>query len=182
MDAKDVLEGRCLLERTPAVLREWLAGLPAAWLDAREGEGTWSPREIVGHLIEGERTDWMPRVRHILRHGDAVAFAPFDRGAHLRAGSAAIEDQIAEFDRLRARSLAELDALRLGAGDLGRTGRHPELGVVTLGQHLATWQAHDLSHLAQIARVLARRHEQAIGPWRAYLPLVGERNRPRAGP
>jgi hypothetical protein len=135
----------------------------------------------VGHLIEGERTDWMPRVHHLLRHGDAVAFAPFDRFAHLGSTPQPIARQLEDFARMRAASLADLAALRLGAGDLARTGRHPEFGVVTLAQHLATWVAHDLSHIAQIARVMARRNDTAVGPWRAYLPLLGGWQRPAAG-
>jgi hypothetical protein len=173
MNETDVLGATCVLERTPAVLTEWLRGLPEGWLDCDEGAETWSPRAIVGHLIEGERTDWMPRVHHLLRHGDAVAFDPFDRFAHLHAEPQPIATHLDEFARLRSASLADLESLALEPADLHRRGRHPEFGVVTLGQHLATWVAHDLSHLAQIARVMARHCDTAIGPWRAYLPIIG---------
>src|SRR6187402_640259 len=144
MNDTDVLDATCVLERTPAQLTEWLRGLPDAWLDCDEGPGTWSPRAVVGHLIEGERSDWMPRVHHVLRHGDAVAFEPFDRFAHLRAAAQPIARQLDEFATLRSESLADLAALDLTPADLNRRGRHPEFGVVTLGQHLATWVAHDL--------------------------------------
>lgn len=173
--------GREILEATPAVLRAWLATLPDEWLDewldADEGPATWSARAVVGHLIEGERSDWLPRVRHLLEHGERVAFRPFDRFAHERAARRAIATDLADFAALRAQGLAELDSLDLQPSDLSRTGRHPEFGVVTLGQHLATWVAHDLSHLAQIARVLARRQTQAVGPRRAYLPILGSDER-----
>ncbi|MBL8859003.1 MAG: DinB family protein [Planctomycetes bacterium] len=175
MKATDILAGRCVLERTPLLLRAWLAELPNEWLDCDEGEGTWSPRSVVGHLVEGERTDWIPRVRHILLHGDALAFPPFDRSAHLRSTVPAMHELLEQLRNLRARSLADLDALKLASADLARRGLHPELGVVTLGQHLATWVAHDLGHIAQIARVMARRQAHFVGPWRAYLPVLAER-------
>lgn len=168
----DTLPGRCVLERTPDVLTAWLGELPDAWLDGDEGPGTWSPRSVLGHLIEAERSDWMPRVRHLLEHGDRLAFPPFDRSAHIGRPPVGIHDELTEFARLRERSLAELAALRLDVVDMDRRGRHPAFGVVTLGQLLATWSTHDLSHLAQIARVMARRQTHAIGPWRAYLPIV----------
>ncbi len=177
MNDVDVLGATCVLARTPTLLSGWLSGLPDDWIDCNEGAGSWSPREVVAHLIVGERTDWIPRVRHILQHGDSVAFEPFDRFAHLRAEALPLAAQLDEFARLRSASLAALAAFRLAPVDLERRGRHPELGVVTLGQHLATWVAHDLSHVAQIARVMARRCEVAIGPWRAYLPIVEQRKR-----
>lgn len=172
MNLLDSLPGRCVLERTPAVRSAWLDGLPEAWLDGDEGPTTWSPRSVLGHLIEGERTDWLPRVEHLLKHGDRVAFPPFDRLAHAHAAPLPIQHQLAEFARLREQSLARLASLRLIDADMERRGRHPEFGEVTLGQHLATWVAHDLSHLAQIARVMARQQAAAVGPWRAYLPIV----------
>jgi len=174
MNEFDVLSSTCILEHTPTVLIEWLRGLPDEWLDCDEGEGTWSARTVVGHLIAGERADWMPRVHHLLRHGDAVAFEPFDRFAQFHDEPRPIALQLDEFARLRSASLADLEALDLGVEDLKRRGRHPEFGVVTLGQHLATWVAHDLSHIAQIARVMARRCDTAVGPWRAYLPIIRE--------
>src|SRR5690349_9185295 len=162
-----------LLERTPAVLRLWLDGLPEAWITATEGEGTWSPYDVVGHLIHGERTDWIPRLRHILAHGDAVPFPPFDREAMLTASRGlSLTKLLAEFAALRGESLAALRATPLAARDLDRPGRHPALGAVTLGNHLSSWVVHDLGHLAQIARVMAKRYRDAVGPWREYLPVL----------
>jgi hypothetical protein len=176
MKETDVLDATSVLERTPTVLIEWLRGLPEDWLDCDEGAGTWSPRAVVGHLIEGEQTDWMPRVHHLLRHGESVPFEPFDRFAHLRRAPQTIALSLEEFARLRSESLADLAALGLAPRDMNRRGRHPDFGSVTLGQHLATWVAHDLSHIAQIARVMARRCDTAVGPWRAYLPILGGGN------
>ena len=168
----ELSEGTALLRRTPAVLDAWLRDLPAAWLACDEGPGTWNPEGVVGHLIAGEETDWMPRVKHLLAHGDAVPFPPFDREAMFRRPPRPLGALLEEFARLRRRSLDELHGLRLTAPDLVRTGRHPEFGIVTLGQHLATWVAHDLTHVTQIARVMARRYATAVGPWRAYLRVI----------
>jgi catechol 2,3-dioxygenase-like lactoylglutathione lyase family enzyme len=169
-------EGVPLLERTPVALRGLLSGLPNAWTRATEGADSWSPYDIVGHLIHGERADWMPRVEHILAHGDTTPFAPFDREAMLREPTGrTIEELLQNFASLRAASLGGLRSLKLTTVDLDRCGLHPALGPVTLGQLLATWVAHDLDHLAQISRVMARRYGSAVGPWRAYLPLIGRR-------
>jgi hypothetical protein len=166
-----------VLSRTPAVLRTWLAGLPGGWSAATEGPGTWSPYDVVGHLIHGERTDWLPRAEHILRHGDRVPFPAFDREAMFDASRGrSLEELLDTFEALRRESLARLEGLHLGASDLARRGLHPELGPVTLGQHLATWVAHDMSHLAQIVRTMARQYTEAVGPWAAYLSIL----RPRA--
>lgn len=163
-----------VLRRTPGVLRTLLLELPPAWTDAMEGPGTWSPFDIVGHLIHGERTDWMPRIEHILRHGDTVPFPVFDREAMFSASRGlSIGELVDTFDRLRAESLARLSALELTDADLARRGRHPEFGVVTMGQHLATWVAHDLGHIGQVVRVMARQYSDAVGPWRAYLSILG---------
>jgi len=168
-----MFDGLCVLERTPRMLAAWLSGLPDEWLDADEGRGTWSARAVLDHLIEGERTNWMPRVRHILEHDASKTFPPFDRFANVGAKTASIDGRLDEFARGRAASLAEWNALALRPADLDRRGRHPEFGEVTLRQHLATWVTHDLSHTAQIARVMARRQADAVGPWRAYLPIIG---------
>lgn len=169
----DLAEVRALLARTPAALGGLLAGLPEEWLETNEGEGTFSPRDVVGHLIHGEKTDWVPRIRLILEKRDREAFVPFDRRGFLEAvrgvPTAAL---LAEFARLREDNLAFLDSLGLDAERLALPGRHPELGPVTLGQLLATWAVHDLNHLAQAARVLARRPGEAVGPWRAYLGIL----------
>ena len=162
-----------LLRRTPAVLTELLGGLPGRWTDAVEGPGTWSPFDVVGHLIHGERTDWIPRVEHMLRHGDEVPFPPFDREAMFAASRGLSLDQLLDtFGELRAANLDRLAAMGLTEVDLGRRGRHPEFGVVTMGQHLSTWVAHDLTHVGQIVRVMARQYTETVGPWRAYLSIL----------
>jgi hypothetical protein len=162
-----------VLARTPAVLRSLLADLPEPWVTATEGEGTWSPYDVVGHLIHGERTDWIPRLEHILRHGEAVPFPPFDRFAMFEASRGrTLAELLDTFAELRVVGVDRLRSL-LSPGDLARRGTHPELGTVTLGQHLSTWVAHDLSHIGQIVRVMARRYATAVGPWRRYLPLLG---------
>uniref|UniRef100_A0A832IA75 DinB family protein n=1 Tax=Eiseniibacteriota bacterium TaxID=2212470 RepID=A0A832IA75_UNCEI len=166
-------DARALLSATPGALRALLAGLSEDGWRATEGPGTWSPFDVVGHLIHGERTDWLPRVEHMLAHGDAVPFPPFDREAMFAASRGRAPGELLDtFEALRAESLARLAALGLTDADLARRGRHPELGAVTLGQHLATWVVHDLDHLGQIARVLARRHADDVGPWRAYLSIL----------
>ena len=167
----DVDEARVLLSRTPAVLRAWLEDLPDAWLRADEGPGTYSPFDVLGHLLSGEETDWVPRMERLLAHGEERPFEPFDRDA-FRERYAALDlgGRLDAFDAARADSLARLGALDLS--DLDLAGTHPAFGRVTLGQLLATWVAHDQVHLAQVARVLARRYADAVGPWRAYLPLL----------
>jgi hypothetical protein len=163
-----------VLRRTPAVLSALLRDLSGSWIGATEGPGTWSPFDVVGHLIHGERTDWIPRVEHILRHGDAIPFPAFDREAMFAASKGlSLADLLDTFARLRAESLNRLAGLGLTDADLLRRGRHPELGEVTMGQHLATWVAHDLSHLGQVVRVMARQYAATVGPWRAYLPILG---------
>lgn len=163
-----------ILGRTPRVLRAQLQGLPETWLRATEGPGTWSPFDVVGHLIHGERTDWIPRAELILEHGETRVFPPFDRVAMFEASRGKTIDELLEtFETLRSRSLDRLRGLNPGAADLDRTGRHPEFGVVTLRQHLATWVAHDLGHVAQIERVMARQYRDEVGPWRKYLSLLG---------
>lgn len=162
-----------VLRRTPAVLGALLADLPEGWVAATEGAGTWSPFDVVGHMIHGERTDWIPRTEHILRHGDSVAFPTFDREAMFAASRGkALPELLDTFAVLRAQSLARLGALGLTDADLARRGAHPQLGTVTLGQHLATWVAHDMSHLGQTVRVMARRYTEAVGPWKAYLSIL----------
>ena len=169
-------EGLPVLSRTPAVLRGWLGGLPEAWTSATEGPGTWSPFDVVGHLIHGERTDWIPRAEHILRHGESVPFPTFDREAMFEASKGrSLGELLGTFEALRRESLARLEALRLTEADLPRRGLHPQLGPVTLGQHLATWVAHDMSHLSQIVRTMARQYTEAVGPWVGYLSVLKER-------
>lgn len=159
-----------LLERTPAALDALLRGLPAAWTLANEGGQTWNAVDIVGHLIHGERADWLPRTRMILEFGESATFPPFDRGGHARETEGRqLAELLDEFARVRAESLRQLKALQLSPSDLQRRGTHPAFGTVTLSQLLATWAAHDLTHLHQISRVLAYQYRESVGPWRAYL-------------
>lgn len=162
-----------LLTRTPGVLRELLLDLPDSWLTAHEGPDTWNPYDIVGHLVHGERTDWIPRVEHIVAHGSDVPFAPFDRFAQFEASRGqSLADLLTSFAALRADSLARLALLHLTDADLDRPGLHPALGRVTLGNHLASWVVHDLDHIYQIVRVMAGQYTHAVGPWREYLRIV----------
>ena len=166
-----------VLERTPAALRALLGGLGDVWTRRNEGEGTWSPFEVVGHLIHGERTDWIPRVRIILAEGPGPrAFEPFDRSPDLGAApDATLGELLDTFARLRAENLSALRGFRLTPADLERRGLHPEFGPVTLRQHLATWVAHDLGHIAQVVRTMARQYTEAAGPWVAYLKVLQAR-------
>lgn len=169
----DVAQGMAVLERTPRVLRAMLAGLGPEWIHAVEGPDTWSPYGIVGHLVHGERTDWIPRARIILARGANRRFQPFDRTAQLREDqNRPLDELLDDFVRLRAESLDALRGWRLTDAQLALEGEHPELGTVTLRQLLATWVAHDLGHIAQVARVMARQYRAAVGPWRAYLPVL----------
>jgi len=169
----DLETGIAVLERTPGTLRAMLSGLPPAWTDADEGPETWSPYVIVGHLIHGERTDWMARARIILAQGPDRRFTPYDRFAQFRESQGkSLAELLDELERLRAENLATLAGWRLTDAELALEGEHPEFGPVTLRQLLATWVAHDLGHIAQTARVMAKQYREAIGPWRAYLPVV----------
>ena len=165
-----------ILGRTPAALNTLLRGAPPEWTMSNEGPNTWSPYDILGHLIHGETADWIPRARRILDDGESRAFDPFDRLAHVHESAGKTPGELLdEFARRRAESLAALRAMNLTEADLDRTGTHPAFGRVTLGQLLATWVTHDLDHIAQIARVLAKRNREAIGPWAAYISVVNER-------
>lgn len=166
-------EAIAILSRTPATLDALLRGLPEGWIVAHEGGETWSPYDVIGHLIHGERTDWVPRARIILEHGEARAFDRFDRLAQFAASKGrTLGSLLDEFATLRRDNIHALSSLGITAADLQRRGRHPELGVVTLGQLLATWVAHDLDHVVQISRVLARQYSDEVGPWRAYLRVI----------
>lgn len=169
----DLRNGIAVLARMPDVLRALLAGLPENWTHRNEGPDTWSPFDVVGHLIDGEETDWMVRARIILAQGPNRRFEPFDRFRHLRANEGKpLGELLDRFAQLRARNLRELADLRLGPDQLRLRGEHPELGPVTLEQLLATWVVHDLGHLAQIARVMGQEYRDAVGPWEAYLPVL----------
>jgi hypothetical protein len=171
-------EVRAVLARTPATLNALLRGLPETWVmrnegRSKDGKDTWSGFDIVGHLIVGERTDWMPRVRIILENGEARAFDPFDRFAQSRESEGkSLEQLLDEFARLRCENLAALQAFNLQPADLARRGKHPALGVVTLSELLATWAVHDLTHLHQLSRVMAHQYRDAVGPWSAYLGVL----------
>ena len=162
-----------LLERTPATLDTLLRDLPEAWTLGTEGTSTWSPFDVVGHLVHGERTDWIPRVKMILEFGDTRTFAPFDRRAQERDSQGkSLAQLLDDFALLRSANLDTLRAWNLQPADMERRGRHPAFGVVTLSQFLATWPAHDLTHLHQISRVMAHQYREAVGPWTAYLGVL----------
>jgi hypothetical protein len=162
-----------LLARTPAALKALLLDLPDVWLSQNEGQGTWSVFGVVGHLVHGERTDWMPRAKRILQYGRTRAFDPFDRLAQERESlGKSFQDLLEEFAGLRSQNLNELNNMKLVHGDLEKQGLHPSLGMVTLSQLLATWAAHDLTHLHQISRIMAHQYREAVGPWSAYLGVM----------
>jgi hypothetical protein len=171
-------EAIAVLTRTPATVSALLRGLPDAWVRCNEGrskdgQDTWSALDIVGHLIVGERTDWMPRVRILLENGEARPFDPFDRFAQLRESrDKSLEQLLDDFARLRKENLAALQALNLQPEDFTRRGRHPALGVVTLSELLATWVVHDLTHVHQLSRVMAYQYRDVVGPWSAYLGVL----------
>jgi uncharacterized damage-inducible protein DinB len=162
-----------LLTRTPAALNVLLRDLPEVWTLRDEGEGTWSVSDVVGHLIHGERADWMPRTRRVLQFGESRAFEPFDRRGHKRESEGkGLGELLDEFARLRAENLDELRGLHLRREDLDLCGRHPVFGTVTLSELLATWAAHDLTHLHQISRIMAHQYREAVGPWSVYLGVM----------
>lgn len=166
-------DAQALLARTPAVLSELLRGLPQAWSDSREAPKTFSPIDVLGHLIYGEQVDWLPRVRIILDHGEARPFDPFDRvGFEDLIAGKSVADLLNMFATLRDQNLKALGELNLQPETFGRTGMHPALGRVTLGQLIASWVVHDLGHIAQIVRVMSRQYRDAVGPWRQYLPIL----------
>ena len=162
-----------LLSRTPTALDALLRDLPEDWIFCNEGDKTWNAFEVVGHLIHGERTDWMPRARMVLEFGENKTFVPFDRWAQARESQGkSLPQLLDEFARLRAENLGELRAMNLRPEDFERRGRHPALGVVTLSQLLAAWAAHDLTHLHQLSRIMAYQYREAVGPWVAYLGVL----------
>jgi hypothetical protein len=163
-----------ILERTPGVLRSLLSGLSEEWTGGNEGPGTWSPFDVVGHLIHADRTNWIPRARTILGEGLKI-FPPFDRAAMLEADRGKpLPDLLDEFDRVRDDSLETLAGMKIGKEELARKGVHPDFGEVTLRQLLATWSTHDLDHLHQITRVTARQYGSAVGPWKSFLRVLKE--------
>ena len=169
----ELIEGTAVLERTPAALRALLAGLPTVWADATEGPETWSPYDVVGHLIHGDRTDWVVRAEIILAQGAQRRFTPFDRFAQFKESEGkALAELLDEFARLRAKNLVTLANWRLTDAQLALQGEHPAFGLVTLRQLLSTWVAHDLGHIGQTGRVMAKQYRDAVGPWREYLPVL----------
>jgi DinB superfamily len=170
-----------LLERTPPTLRAMLEGVPEPWVRANEGAETFSPFDVVGHLIDGEETDWIPRARIILARSADPRFTPYDRFRHRhRNVGRSLRSLLDEFARLRADNLARLRSWQLTAADLDLTGIHPTFGPVNLRQLLAAWVAHDLGHVAQVARVLAKQYRTAVGPWVPYLPVLTDHEAPRS--
>ena len=162
-----------LLSRTPAALNALLRDLPEAWTLRYEGENTWSAFDVVAHLIHCERADWMPRAKIVLQFGETRTFEPFDRQGHAREiQGKSLPQLLDEFARLRSENLAELRALNLRQEDLALRGQHPVFGAVTLSQLLATWAAHDLTHLHQLSRIMAHQYREAVGPWSAYLGVL----------
>ncbi|MEP6733023.1 MAG: DinB family protein [bacterium] len=169
----DLIEGAAVLERTPKTLYALLADLSPAWTDANEGPDTWSAYVIMGHLVHGERSDWITRAQQILAQGENRRFEPYDRVAQFHESEGkSIADLLDEFASLRTKNLATLTSWRLTDDQLALEGEHPVFGAVTLRQLLSTWVGHDLGHIAQIARVMAKQYREAVGPWRAYLPVM----------
>jgi hypothetical protein len=169
----DLQNGIAVLERTPRTLDAMLRGLDSAWTDATEGPETWSPWVIIGHLVRGERADWIPRAKIILAQGEDRRFTPFDRFAQFHESKGkSLSELLDEFAQIRAENLATLASWRITDAQLALEGIHPAFGAVTLRQLLATWVAHDLGHIAQTARVMAKQYREAVGPWRAYLPVL----------
>ena len=162
-----------ILRRTPATLNALLADLPNDWVLSNEGPETWSPYDVIGHLIEGEETDWIPRARIILEHGEMRPFDKFDRFAMFQKSKGkSLLELLAQFEQLRGESLRQLDEMKLTPELLQKRGMHPALGVVTLSQLLSAWVVHDLGHIRQIVRVMAKQYREAIGPWTEYLTIV----------
>lgn len=162
-----------LLSRTPAVLDALLRGLPDAWIRSNEGEHTWSACDVIAHLIHAEREDWIPRATMILQSGESQPFPPFDRWGNIRESqNKPVGELLDTFAEARSANLTELRALNLQPADLAKRGQHPGLGMVTLGQLLDTWAAHDLNHLHQISRVMAHSYRQAVGPWSKFLGVM----------
>jgi len=170
-----------ILRRTPGTLRELLVGLGEEWARATEGPETFSPFDIVGHLIDGEETDWIPRARIILERGPNLTFEGYDRFRHRsRNAGRSLDSLLTEFARLRAANLDLLQSWRLSEAQLDLPGNHPALGPVTLRQLLAAWVVHDLGHIAQVSRVMAKQYRDEIGPWVPYLPVVTDHSTPRS--
>jgi hypothetical protein len=169
----NLVQATDILSRTPIILKSLLSNLPTEWVFGNEGDQTWSPFDVLGHLIHGERTDWLPRIRIILQAGESETFEPFDRFAQFEASKGkSLEDLLSSFAESRSANLEALNKLNITAEDLVRRGKHPELGTVSLEELIATWVVHDLDHLAQMTRTLAKQYKEAVGPWEAYLSVL----------
>ena len=168
-------EGMQILRQTPSTIDALLRSLSSRWTERNEGPNTWSPFDVVGHLIHGEETDWIPRARIILNEGQSRAFEPFDRVAMFeKSKGKSLAELLDVFSGLRGSNIEELEQMNISRAMLERRGTHPELGTVTLGQLLSAWVVHDLGHIAQIVRVMARQYREAVGPWSAYLSILGK--------
>lgn len=169
----DVKEAVEVLERTPQTLDYLLFGLSDQWLQCNEGDGTWNVSEVIEHLIEGEKNNWIPRLEFILQEGESKPFPPFDRFAHLNDNSeGSIEPKLLEFKQIRTRNITKLKELVDPEQHLEWKGLHPEFGTVKVRELLSTWVVHDLTHIVQIARVMAERYRKDVGPWSAYLGIL----------
>lgn len=162
-----------ILRRTPSTLNSLLRHLPDQWIISNEGMDSWSPFDVVGHLVHAEETNWISRAKIVLEHGETYAFEPFDRFAMFeKSKGKSLAELLDDFEQLRQENLKELEKMCLTAQLLDKRGKHPELGAVTLGHLLATWVVHDLSHTGQIMRVMAKQYQNEVGPWKAYLPIL----------
>jgi hypothetical protein len=165
-----------ILERTPRILSAWLEDLPEPWVTSNEGPDTFSAWDVVGHLIHGEEDDWIPRLEIILEHGKEKPFVPFDRFAFReKYKRKTLTELLNTFAELRTRNLAHLKDLNLQPAQFDLEGTHPEFGSVTLSQLIATWAVHDLGHIIQIARVMAKKYKEAVGPWKKYISVLGQK-------
>ncbi|MBT2682367.1 DinB family protein [Bacillus sp. ISL-37] len=164
-----------ILERTPGTLEALLSGLSEGWVYSNEGEGTWNPSEVIGHLVDGEKYNWIPRLKIILAETDDKSFPAFDRFSHLKDNKhLSIEEKLSEFSSLRKESIKKLKELIVDDKQFVLTGVHPEYGEVEARQLIATWAVHDLTHLSQITRVLAKRYTKEVGPWKSYLGILNK--------
>lgn len=171
----DLNKSISVLENTPMVLKSLLSGLSEEWTHNNEGPETWSPFDVVGHLVHGERTDWIPRIFIIMNDSEEKTFTPFDRFAQFEESKGkTLEDLLNEFETLRDQNLQQLKSFGFTESELQRKGIHPELGEVTLSQVIATWVTHDLGHIAQISRVMAKQYKNEVGPWTAYISILSK--------
>lgn len=172
MSKAGLTDTMALLERTPRALDGLLRGLPEEWTHRNEGSDTWTVFDVVGHLIHGEYTNWIPRAKWILQFGESKPFEPFNRSGQESLRDKSLLNLLDEFAQARSQSLAELHTMNLRPEDFARRGHHPALGTVTLAQLLSTWAAHDLTHLHQISRIMAHQYREAVGPWRKFLGVM----------